>query len=182
LTRALLFGFSIIVNPTISVTAVHSLTVAVVRAGGILQREAGRLFRPHGITAAHFNVINLLADSPAGMRPTQITELMVVDPSSTTYLLDQLESRGWAVRKRDPADRRALKVVLTQAGKAIHRQVMVTYEEAMRTMAAAITRCEMENALPILEKLPVLAVETVDSLASVATPAAAGKRANRRQQ
>ena len=150
--------------PTVSAIAMRTLAVAVVRAGGILQREAGRLFRPFGVSAAHFNVLNLLVASPKGLRASEITHSLVVDPSSTTYILDQLEQRGWAARRRDLEDRRALKIVLTPAGKSLHTKILPVYHAALEHMTQAFLSAELTGALPFLEKLPSAAEEAVDAM------------------
>lgn len=157
-------GIPIIVIPSISAIALRALTVETVRAGSVLQREAGRLFRAFGVSAAQFNVINLLAARPGGMRASELALSLVVDPSSTTYILDQLEERGLLTRKRDTEDRRALKVLLTPAGKRLHARLIPVYHRALQRMAESFSTAELAGALPFLEKLPVAAVEAIDAV------------------
>jgi len=170
------------VNPTISAIALRTLAVDVVRAGSVLQREAGRLFRASEVSAAQFNVINLLAGNPQGMKAAEITHSLVVDPSSTTYLLDQLEDRGWARRERDPEDRRALRIVLTAAGKALHKKLVVVYHDALQRMSNLLEPEDVAAALPFLEKLPAAAVEAVDAVLSETEPKASDRRPVRRKR
>ncbi len=143
--------------------ALRDLSVSVVRAGNILQREAGRLFRPLEITAAQFNVFNLLGASSDGLRATEITQSLVVDPSSTTYLVDQLEKRGWAKREPDPDDRRAMRILLTSEGRDSHRKLVSLYHLALQQMSESFSKEELSAALPFLEKLPTAAVEAVNA-------------------
>jgi DNA-binding MarR family transcriptional regulator len=168
------------VNPSISAIALRTLAVDVVRAGSILQREAGRLFRGAEISAAQFNVINLVAGHPKGLKAAEIAHSLVVDPSSTTYLLDQLEERGWARRERDPDDRRALRIVLTPAGKALHKKLVVVYHDALQRMSELLEANEIAAALPFLEKLPAAAVEAVDATLADATLTPLARSAARR--
>lgn len=149
---------------TFEAIALRTLAVEVVRAGSVLQREAGRLFRSFGVSAAQFNVLNLLAGSPKGLRASEITHSLVVDPSSTTYLLDQLEKRGWAARQPHPADRRALRIVLTPAGKTLHAKLILVYHAALQQMAQAFAPADLTGALPFIEKLPTAAIEAVDQV------------------
>jgi len=169
------------VIPTVSAIAMRTLAVAVVRAGGVLQREAGRLFRPFGVSAAHFNVLNLLVASPKGLRASEITHSLVVDPSSTTYILDQLEKRGWATRRRDLEDRRALKIVLTPAGKSLHGKILPIYHGALQQMTEVFNSAELTGALPFLEQLPVAAEEAVDAIIAKQEKAASRTPAKERR-
>jgi DNA-binding MarR family transcriptional regulator len=164
-----------IVIPSISAIALRALTVETVRAGSILQREAGRLFRASKVSAAQFNVINLLAAKPGGVRASELALSLVVDPSSTTYILDQLEERGLVTRKRDTDDRRALKVVLTAAGKRLHAALIPVYHRALQRMADSFTAEELAGALPFLERLPAVAVESIDAVLAEGAPARSGK-------
>lgn len=118
--------------------AAKLLTNRIVSSGGALLRLAGELFRPHGITAAQFNVLNLLVNADEGLRPSELASQLVVDPSSTTYLVDQMEAKGWLKRTDDRTDRRAWRVVLTAAGRKMHQRVEPDYAAALREMMRGI--------------------------------------------
>lgn len=165
-----------IVNQTTAAIALRTVAVEIVRAGSVLQREAGRLFKPFGVTAAQFNVVNLLALHPDGLSAGEIARSLVVDPSSTTYLVDRLEERRWAIRRRHATDRRTLRIVLTPSGRAAHAKLMETYHEALHHMASALNPAVVANALPLLESLPGIATETVDTLLSTRTHRASVRR------
>ena len=165
-----------IVKPSIAAIALRTLTVEVVRAGSVLQREASRLFRPLGVTAAQFNALNVLAARAEGMRASELAVSLVVDPSSTTYILDQLEQRGLVARKRDAEDRRALKVVLTAAGRRLHGKLVPVYQRALERMAGAFSAEEISGGLPFLEKLPGAAVEAIDAILGKAERSTVAKR------
>lgn len=78
-------------------------------------------------------VDDVVADVPGGPRGYQVltaagrgepssqlalAQQLGVDRTVMTYLLDDLQSAGLVERKPDPADRRARRVVLTDAGQA----------------------------------------------------------------
>lgn len=128
--------------------AAKELTNRIVSSGGALLRLAGELFRPHGITAAQFNVLNLLVGAPEGMRPSELAGQLVVDPSSTTYLVDQMEAKGWLKRTDDRTDRRAWRVVVTAAGRKMHQRVEPDYAAALREMMHGLDA----RSLPTLTK------------------------------
>lgn len=51
------------------------------------------------------------------MRTGQLGQLLGLSPNGVTLLLDALEASGWVKRARDPKDRRALVVTLSDAGR-----------------------------------------------------------------
>lgn len=145
-----------------SATAVKILTNAMVSCGNGLLREANRLFRPYGVTAACFNVLNLLVDEPEGLRPSELTRLLVVDPSSTTYVLDQMEKQGWIKREREPSDRRAYRVFIVAAGKRTHAQVSPLYHAALTEMARGISDQDAQLVSKTILKIQHSAAAAID--------------------
>ena len=68
------------------------LVLQVLAAAQAVEKAGQRLFRPHGLTVAKFNVLNLLSDQPAGMRASDLARALVVDPSNVTGLLKRMKA------------------------------------------------------------------------------------------
>jgi DNA-binding MarR family transcriptional regulator len=143
---------------------IEALTNAMVAGGSVLLREAGRLFRPFGLTVAHFNVLHLLAGAPAGLRPSDLTASLVVDASSTTYLLDQMEKRGWMQRRRDLHDRRGYRVRIAPAGKKLFDQVAPLYKSALGEMGRQLPLAQAERLTDVLKQIRQFAPRAVDQV------------------
>lgn len=59
--------------------------------------------------------------------PTTARELAVVlgcEPPNVTYIMDKLEKRGLVVREPHPQDRRAKRLVLTEAGRELRLKLL----------------------------------------------------------
>jgi DNA-binding MarR family transcriptional regulator len=143
---------------------IHALAIAMVSGGSTLLREATRLFKPFGVTAAQFNALHSLAASPEGLRPSDLTRSLVVDPSSVTYLLDELEKRGWVRRKSDLADRRAYWARLTPKGRVIHEKVNALYQASLAEIARRIDSTDAGRAVNVLIQIQKAAADAVDSI------------------
>ena len=160
-------------------TDIRQLTNAILASGNALLREAGRLFKPHGITAAQFNVLSLLSDAPAGLRPSELTQALVVDPSSTTYVIDRMEALGWLQRLDDQRDRRASLIKLTPAGKDLHAKVAPLYAAALRETLQSLDAARiapLSAALSEIQQAAHAAVSTVLGSPLVSRQAAQLKR------
>jgi len=144
----------------------------------VLVREANRLFKPLGISAVQFNVLNLLKDAPAGLRPTQLTRALVVDASSTTYVLDRMEALGWIGRAEDKADRRANVIRLTPAGQRMHATVAPLYLAALGEMLRRLDPAPLPLLAQALDAIRGAAQSAVDR--TQADPPAARKSGRRR--
>lgn len=139
----------------------------------MLLREAGRLFRPHGLSAVQFNVLNLLAVEPDGLRPSDLTQALVVDPSSVTYVLDRMEALGWVRRATDDADRRAWRIVLTAAGRELYARVEPLYAAALRK---TLEKFDAASIIPLTRALGEIQQAAHAAVESVLIAAPAPKR------
>lgn len=63
------------------------------------------------------------ADGVDGVRLKDLAERLRIAPRSATEVVDQLAVKGLVERTADPADRRATRIVLTEAGIELRRQV-----------------------------------------------------------
>ncbi|GIV37088.1 MAG: hypothetical protein KatS3mg032_1467 [Cyclobacteriaceae bacterium] len=79
--------------------------------------------RMYNQQAVHFNAtmsmgfVLLNIDAEAGTPATKIAPQMGLEPRSLTRLLRTLEEKGVIYRKTDPADRRSVRICLTEEGR-----------------------------------------------------------------
>ncbi len=64
-----------------------------------------------------------------GMSVTVLSRETALEPSTLTSMLDRLEAAGLARRAPSPADRRALVVQCTEAGRALEREYSAVSEK-----------------------------------------------------
>jgi len=136
----------------------HKLTRAVLTTADVFLREGQRLFRPHGITAAQYNVLSALAGEWEGLSQRELGDVLVVDRSNVTGLVDRMEKAGWVRRADDPADRRVYRVKLTPAGRALWERVSPAYEAVVMQVVAGLTATQAETTLATLMQLQAGAV------------------------
>ena len=110
-----------------------------------------------GLDLQRYDVMLHVSEGERGRRMTDLARAVVLSKSGLTALVDRMEADGLLERRPDPEDRRATRVVLTDAGRsrfreasAFHREVVhrifidrVTEGEAV-AMAEALARVERE--------------------------------------
>ena len=121
-------------------------------------RESQRLFRPHGLTAAQYNVLSVLASSAEGLSQRELGDILVVDRSNVTGLLDRLEKAGLVKRTDHPSDRRVYRVSLTGAGRKLWTKVQPLYLKVADQVTAGLTEKQARDTLAVLKSLQAGAV------------------------
>jgi DNA-binding MarR family transcriptional regulator len=127
----------------------------IVATADLFLRESTRLFRPQGLTAAQFNVLNLLAapDAEGGLSQRELADMLVVDRSNVTGLVDRMEKAGWVRRADDPEDRRVYRVQLTASGKKLWQKVAPAYADVVRQVTDRLGERQMRDAVALLATL-----------------------------
>ena len=131
----------------------YELTTAVMVTANVFLRESQRLFRPHGLTAAQYNVLNVLAPHTDGLSQRELSDLLVVDRSNVTGLLDRMENAGWVQRADDPVDRRVYRVTLTTVGRRLWSHVEPRYHEVVAHVTRGVSIKQMSECVALLRQL-----------------------------
>jgi DNA-binding MarR family transcriptional regulator len=122
------------------------------RASSLLKLFLTRTSVPVSRTEA--SVLAALAE-----RPRRITDLATrerVTQPAITLLVNRLEQRGWAERCADAADRRAVLVTLTEAGREALARLRAEYRALVHEEMATLPDedlCTLARAIEILDGL-----------------------------
>jgi DNA-binding MarR family transcriptional regulator len=128
------------------------------RLGEASRRRFHKALEPEGLHPRHFGVLTMLAAHP-GMTQHQLHEKTAIDPSSMVAVIDELEARGLAERRADPADRRARQVFLTEQGEQTLQRVRALAAGLQREFFGALTAEERKTLHALLRKLAGLSGE-----------------------
>ncbi len=127
------------------------------RLGEASRRRFHKALEPEGLHPRHFGVLTVLAAHP-GISQQQLHEKTAIDPSSMVAVIDELEERGLAERRRHPADRRARQVFLTEQGEQTLKRIRTLVSGLQREFFGALTAEERKTLHALLRKLAGLGV------------------------
>lgn len=98
------------------------------------------LRREWAVPLGSFEVLAALRELGGRARPQDVAAWMRIPPSSLSRRLDRLEEEGWIARHRevDPEDHRAVEVELTRRGRALWREMNVSYRRAVQQRFAGV--------------------------------------------
>lgn len=128
------------VTTTRPATRSAELTDAVLSASRVMVAVAARSLAEHEdeVSISQYRALVLLA-SRGPQRPVDLAEALAIDPSTATRLCDRLVRKRLISRRRQGADRRAVRLDLTARGRQLVDSV------------TARRRLEIEH---VLEKIP----------------------------
>ena len=78
----------------------------------LMRRRFDERARSSGATGAQWRTLKIL-ERHEGLNQGQLAELLEVEPITCCRMIDRLEESGLVERRRDPADRRAWRIHLT---------------------------------------------------------------------
>ena len=71
------------------------------------------------------------------LRVKELADAVVLSPTAMSRFVDRVEAAGYVRRERDPDDRRALQVTLTDKGVELLRKMWPVYEQGIERHFAA---------------------------------------------
>jgi MarR family 2-MHQ and catechol resistance regulon transcriptional repressor len=89
----------------------------------------------------------------------EVQRRILVESSSTTYVVDKLAKRGLVQRRASDHDRRVVLLALTAAGRRLIQRIFPSHAQAMRRAVAALPPREQARAVRLLRALGLGAAE-----------------------
>ncbi len=127
----------------------------------ITRRLDADLIAAHGLTLHDYEVLIHLSRAPDGrMRPSDLTDSVILTRSGVTRLLAGLEAAGLVSRESCPSDRRVIYAVLTERGRAKLLEARPTHLRGVGELFVERFDDEQLDTLrELLANLPTVATE-----------------------
>lgn len=122
-----------------------------------LEQAYRQLIDPLGLSLLEWYALRALY-AEDGVSASRLATLVCRHPSSMTTLLDRMEEKGLLRRQTDAADRRCVRVFLTDRGRALRPQIEATVGQLDHLLTDLITPEQMavfRTVLGILQEVRV---------------------------
>ena len=131
----------------------HETLLNIVATGTILVKEAHHILRPFGITEAQFNVLMLIKHQTENgkINQTSLGNMLLVNRSNVTGLIDRMEQIGWVRRTVDAGDRRVNQVEMTEIGNEVLENAQKAYYARIEEIMSALSSEERNHLFRMLE-------------------------------
>jgi DNA-binding MarR family transcriptional regulator len=124
----------------------------LVQLGMEAARQFGERLAPLGVEPRHVGMLTRLAENE-GKAQQAIGELIGLNPTQMVFLVDELESRGFVERRRNPADRRSYALYLTPAGRNMLSKVHEAGRAHQARLGASLTKTEQAQLTQLLRRI-----------------------------
>jgi DNA-binding MarR family transcriptional regulator len=115
----------------------------------LLRTRFDRRARALGLTRAQWRVLAHLAPRQ-GINQSSLAEILEVENITLGRHIDRLEDTDWVVRRRDPGDRRAWRLFLTEKSRPVLDQMEVLATETQEEAMAGLPDGERDRLLKLL--------------------------------
>lgn len=107
---------------------------------------------PLGLTARQWRPLLLVCLSGVDT-PAELARALNIDTSAVTRTLDRLEAKEFLRRTRVAADRRVVKVVPTDAGRAVSAQILPLIAETLNLHLEGFSDAEFHMLISLLKRM-----------------------------
>jgi DNA-binding MarR family transcriptional regulator len=122
------------------------------RVGGAVSDAFGEHLANDGLTISMWRVLAvLLHNGPQHM--TNLAELTTIEPSTLSRLAGTMQRRGLVTRKRNGADGRHVRVVLSARGVAVATRLLPAAAALQERMIAGMPAADVATLRRLLKKL-----------------------------
>ncbi len=122
-----------------------------------IQKYYNAKYSEHGVTVAQSFILFSLLEND-GLSVKKLAELLEIDSSAITGLVDRLEKEQLVRRTVNPADRRAFRILLTAKGKTLAEKILSVAMEFNENLKNNLTAKEIAGLKSFFNSLEVLEI------------------------
>jgi len=130
----------------------HSSAITQTVSYQILRNYVLVVLNKYNLTTIEWAILGHL-ESNDSLRLSEISKFLHIDPPNVTPIIDQLESKNFAMRCDDPLDRRAKRVVLTAEGEQLVPKVEKTLSAEMNRLLNGVTEGQIATYFKVLQTI-----------------------------
>jgi DNA-binding MarR family transcriptional regulator len=124
----------------------------LVQLGAYAATQFAEEIAPLGVEPRHVGMLTRLAANE-GKAQQVIGDLIGLNPTQMVFLVDELESRGFVQRRRNPADRRSYALYLTDTGRDMLAKVQAAGEAHQARLGSSLSADEREQLSALLRRI-----------------------------
>lgn len=126
--------------------------IGLKRTNDMLDKKIHKDIKSYGLNVTEFAVLEVLYNR--GEHTIQrIKERILIASSSTTYVVTNLEKKGYIQRRQDPKDKRVSYASLTDKGQIFMEKIFPKHADAIASVFSDLTEEELESLQKVLKRI-----------------------------
>ena len=118
----------------------------------LMRRRFDERARSIGVTRAQWRALTALSRHE-GINQGGLADLLEVEPITLCRMVDRLEEAGHVERRRDPADRRAWNIYLTEKSRPLLDQLRAIADELVASALAGLAQPDLATMTAALGRI-----------------------------
>jgi DNA-binding MarR family transcriptional regulator len=114
-----------------------------------MRRRFDERARSSGATGTQWRTLKIL-ERFEGVNQGQLAEMLEVEPITACRMIDRLEESGLVERRRDPGDRRAWQIFLTEKSRPVLAELHVTAAGMIEDLLQGLSNRQREELMAML--------------------------------
>lgn len=128
------------------------LFIVLSRASKVILEESNELIEQYGLNPTEFGVLELLHHK--GRQPIQkIGQKILLRSGSMTYVVNQLQEKGFLKRIFCEEDKRVTYIAITEKGTELVGSIFPKHVDKIEGLMSALDEKEQEDAIQLIKKL-----------------------------
>lgn len=125
------------------------------RLSRAIDRQLATVFERHGLEAWEYDLLAALRRSgpPYELTAGELLDALMITSGAVTNRIDRLEQRGFVRRRKDPTDKRFVRVRLTAAGRRAMDKALPDHLANEAAIVAPLSPTERRQLERLLKKL-----------------------------
>ncbi|WP_183030125.1 MarR family winged helix-turn-helix transcriptional regulator [Altericroceibacterium spongiae] len=129
------------------------------RAWTVLRKDFTASVEGLGLRHLSFSLLSLISDNP-GINQGRAGKVLDIQRPNMVALITELTDRGWVERRKDPEDRRALALFLTDDGQRILTEGFARIEQHESLLLASLSEAEKAVLFDMLKRISAPRIES----------------------
>ncbi|MBT2652963.1 MarR family transcriptional regulator [Oceanobacillus sp. ISL-73] len=126
--------------------------VVIMKASRTLEEITKKDIKKHGMRTSDFTILEALYHK-GKQTIREISEAVLINTGSITYVIDKLENNGLLTRSSNPDDRRAVYIEITDKGKEILDDIFPKHQRVIEELFDGISEEEKQTVIDVLKKV-----------------------------
>ncbi len=132
----------------------EKVMIFIVLASEIFKKKSSAVFKDHGLTFSHYNVLKYLAASEGGRNTVgNVGKRMLVTGANVTGLAKRMEKAGLIERKNDAKDERLTILQITPTGSKTLDAIQEIQEQHIAEYLDTFSQEQKEKVLAALKRI-----------------------------